>query len=462
MTQRYFFDLTTSAKWSGPAVGIVRVERELARRAAKLAKGAGLGFTVYDPHQAAFVEIRNALVPEILSGQATIDFELDRQPPAQSPSPARRRVRQFLLDRPHAYRAVQRMRGHRFSLRDIAEIAAAERRKQAAPPAGGARKLNLSDASTGRAAFTSDSVLLSAGLDWDNKDLRHLWQLKKEIGFRYVAVLYDLIPIMLPHYVVPGYVEKLTEYFGELAWLADKLMCISRATERDLIAYCETNGVPCPETATFALGGEFAADQPLRDEVDGGLPEGLEGKRFALFVSTIEPRKNHRVLYEAWDYLMRHSRLDPAQHRLVFAGRQGWAVEDLIREIKMNPAVRDSIVLLGSVSDAQLNILYRSCAFTLLPSHYEGYGLPLAEALAHGKFCIASEAGSLSEIGGDLVVRIDPRDTVAWANALAHYLQHPAEIAERETLIKSSYVPVSWDESARQFFNGVARLRTPS
>jgi glycosyltransferase involved in cell wall biosynthesis len=461
MTHRYFFDLTTSAKWSGPAVGIVRVERELAKRAAKLV-GSSLAFTVYDPHQATFVEIGNALVPEILSGQAVIDFDLHRQAPVPPASTARRRVRQFFLDRPRAYRAVQRIRGHRFSLQDIANIVAAERRAAAVPSAPVARKLSLYEASIGPATLNADSVLLSGGLDWDTKDLRGLWRLKKEIGFRYIAILYDLIPIMLPHYVVPGYVEKLTDYFGELAWVADKLMCISSATERDLRAYCEANGVPCPETEVFALGGEFDPTERFDNEDDGSLPHDLEGKRFALLVSTIEPRKNHRVLYEAWDYLMRHSRLDRAEHRLVFAGRQGWAVEDLVREIKMNPAVRDSILLLGSVSDAQLNTLYRSCAFTLLPSHYEGYGLPLAEALAHGKFCIASEAGSLSEIGGDLVYRIDPRDTVAWANAIAHYIQHPSEVAEREALIQSHYVPVSWDESARQFFDGVARLRTSS
>ena len=123
----------------------------------------------------------------------------------------------------------------------------------------------------------------------------------------------------------------------------------------------------------FALGSDIPTTEP---STDATLPEALQGKRFALFVSTIEPRKNHRVLYEAWDRCMRSKTLDPTRDRLVFVGRRGWAADDLLREIAANPVTRDTILLLDRVTDAELATLYRQCALVLFPSFYEGLRHP--------------------------------------------------------------------------------------
>ena len=103
-------------------------------------------------------------------------------------------------------------------------------------------------------------------------------------------------------------------------------------------------------------------------------------------------------------------------------------------------------------------MLYQHCAFVVLPSLYEGYGLPLAEALACGKPCISSNAGSLPEIGGDLVVRIDPKDTIGWANALAHYMRSPRELDDMAARIRAEYRPVTWEQAAAQFFSTIGSI----
>src|SRR5450759_2114700 len=103
---------------------------------------------------------------------------------------------------------------------------------------------------------------------------------------------------------------------------------------------------------------------------------------------------------------MRTNQIDPNHDRLVFVGRHGWATDDLVREIETNPLTRETIVILHHASDALLALLYRSCAFVVFPSLYEGFGLPLAEALGYGKLCISSGAAALAEVGGLSLIHI--------------------------------------------------------
>jgi glycosyltransferase involved in cell wall biosynthesis len=161
------------------------------------------------------------------------------------------------------------------------------------------------------------------------------------------------------------------------------------------------------------------------------------------------------VLYDAWDRCIRSGAVDKERDRLAFVGRIGWAVDDLMRELSANPATRDSIVVLNEVNDEALATLYRECAFVVFPSFWEGYGIPVAEALGYGKPCISSDAGSLCEIGGDLVVRIDPKDTIGWANTIARYMGAPSELDDWGRRIRAEHRPVTWDASARSFFGSI-------
>lgn len=470
---RVNFDITTAAHWSGRAVGIVRVERELARRGPAIV-GADFGYCVYDRAENLFHRLAPADAAEILAGELQIDFSPPPPPvvppPPPPPTPAQRLkrvVRRTVMSSRTLYAFTQRLRGRNFTEEQLDRIFAGslEVPEGYVPPIpdwvppervrkkGEPRRALLSEVSQGHVALTPGTTIISGGLDWEYKDIRAIYRLKKEQPFTYVAVLYDLIPLLLPHFVVPAYVDLLTSYFGELFWTADKCLAISAATERDGRAYVAENQLLNPPLlANFPLGSDLP-DERGEDEADLELPPSLKDAQFVLYVSTIEPRKNHRLVYHAWQVGIRQGRIDPKKQKLVFVGHAGWNVNDLLYEIETNPILEGSIVRLHGVSDGLLAYLYKKAAFCVLPSRYEGYGLPLAESLRHAKPCLTTTAGSLREVGGDLATYLDPDDVFAWTDMMVRWLDDPRELEAQSARIKASYIPIEWKKSAEIFFD---------
>lgn len=457
VTLQFYFDLTTSARWSGHSVGIVRVERELARRATSQFPGFA-GYCIYLRSENRFLKLTKHAALEIIEGRVEVNFDQKVRPPAEKPPVVslRRRVRDLVLARPRLYQVVQRLRGLSFSLEQIAAVRAqeADARLNAKPPP--APRLPLSEVSDGELVLSPDVTVISGGLDWEHKDLRALYRLKRKTGFRYVSIVYDVIPLLMPHYLVPGYVELLHDYFGELIWLADGFMCISQSTQRDLLDYCLEVGVEPPPTCEFPLGSDLP--QPL--DVVADVPSALIGKRYAIFVSTLEPRKNHRAAYQAWAHAIQTGQIDRETCRLVFVGRPGWNISELMHEIGANPATRETIVVTGSVDDTTLRALYQGAEFGIFPSFYEGYGLPVAELLAYGKPCISSSAGSLREVGKSFVVYKDPLDIFGWAKAMSDFFNDPALLSQHRNRIRAEFTPVTWDMASRRFYEQLSTLVT--
>jgi glycosyltransferase involved in cell wall biosynthesis len=437
-------------------VGILRVERQLARRA-RQHLGNAVTFCLYDRFRNRILSIEDDLAAELIGSRTQIDFV---PPPALSfAALARRRLRRAVLANATLYQRLQRLRGRSFTREEILQIqteglAASDRLAKT-----GSAPMPLADVPHRVAKLDSDTLIISGGLDWDFKDVRALTALKQKHGFRYCTIVYDIIAILFPHLVVPKLSSVLTSYFNDLVWLADYAMCISETTRRDWIKFSHERRADAGPAYAFQLGSDLPIiDQTAR--VD--FQEELRDKRFALFVSTIEARKNHRMLYEAWDRCVRSGMVDPEHDRLVFVGRHGWGVNDLLREISVNPATRETLIVLHDVPDALLRVLYERCAFVVFPSLYEGYGLPLAEALAYGKPCVSSNAGALSEIGGELVVRIDPQDTIRWTDSIAHHFRSPQELERMATRIRTGFHPVAWDQAAAQFFGKIKEIESKS
>jgi glycosyltransferase involved in cell wall biosynthesis len=225
----------------------------------------------------------------------------------------------------------------------------------------------------------------------------------------------------------------------------------SEATRRDLLACYPITGL---KSKVHVVPEGVTLDAP-----PGPLPPQLESG-FILAVGTIEPRKNYPRLLAAYRHLRRESVPllvgdRPGVPQLVIAGRPGWAYGDTLERIKAERGVR----YLGHVDDATLSALYRSAAILAFPSLYEGFGLPLLEAMAHGLPAVVGNAGALPELAGDAAILVDPEDVRSIATGLERLL---ADASLRETLGaagRQRAAEFTWERAAaktRDVLRGIA------
>ena len=239
------------------------------------------------------------------------------------------------------------------------------------------------------------ATILAPGAEWNTKDPDRIRRLKERDGFRLVMICYDMIPILFPQFYLPRDRDVFVNYFRNAIGFVDKFVCISECTARDVIRFAAEQGGAC-ETSVQLLGSD------LLEAGDAPLPDALKARRYALFVSTIEPRKNHALLHRIWRRLLDAGIPQRHDFQLVFVGRPGWSTDALVRQFAEDTRGECNFQYLSNAGDGLLRRLYRDAAFCLYPSLYEGFGLPVIEAFAHGRAVIASNAGSIPEVVDDL------------------------------------------------------------
>jgi len=185
------------------------------------------------------------------------------------------------------------------------------------------------------------------------------------------------------------------------------------------------------------------------------LPE-----RFILYVGTIEPRKNLTRLMTAFA----NARKSGVPHQLVCVGPYGWASRDLSGHIE-RLGIRDAVHFTGYVAFEHLPAIYNLADFFAFPSLYEGFGLPVVEAMASGIPVLTSNTSSLGEIAGDAAETIDPTNTAAMCDAIVRLAKDSAlrcELSDRGLRRARSF---SWGQTAREMlavYHRAAGVTVPS
>lgn len=279
-----------------------------------------------------------------------------------------------------------------------------------------------------------DDVFLVPDHFGDSRRLR-LPELIRKIGIRSIVIFHDAAMERLGMHGKQS-TKKFREYLKALAAF-DCVICISEQSRNDLIAFWKEFGIrEMPET--FVEGWPLEFDDRERVSSDPGAKS-----KIVLCVSTFVPRKNHLALLDAAEQLWASGA--EFELKLVGAWAGNFAVSKKIRALRSKGR---SLVWLKHVDDKTLHALYRECAFTVYPSLMEGFGLPIAESLWHGKPCVCGDNGALGEVargGGCLIV--DQTKTGALAEGIRTlladeqlYSQLSDEARERKFRSWSDYI----------------------
>lgn len=267
-------------------------------------------------------------------------------------------------------------------------------------------------------------------------------------GLRIGVLVYDLIPLTHPEHTSEGTVAAFRQGLEEGAGLWDYALTISEFTARELgrqLAAIEAPPIPIrPMPLAHRISppdkpDALAFPEAVRD---------LQGQDYVLCVGTLESRKNHLALFQAWQILLREG-LEPPP--LVLVGRPGWRVADLMEQLEATRFLGGRVRLVHGVSDPELEGLYRGCLFTVFPSFTEGWGLPVGESLALGKLCLAALEGATPEAASGFAEPIDaysPRDIAA---RVRHFVTDRAALAAAEARLRKGFTPRGWPEVTRHF-----------
>ena len=287
--------------------------------------------------------------------------------------------------------------------------------------------------------------IVTLGSPWSNRTYDSLIKAAKdETGCRFALLIYDIIPLVAPEYCDIGLVQMFRAWHATVPRLADVVMTESHSSARDLERHREDLGLVSGPVQVIPMGTDIQSRHQAATPRAARLPQPGS---YVLFVSTLEPRKNHRLLFRVWRRLAADLPTEQVP-TLVFAGRVGWMVGDLMQQLANSDWVGGKIVLLENVTDDELLHLYDGCQFTLYPSFYEGWGLPVTESFAMGRPCLSSNSTSLPEAGGSLARYFDPDSASDAYQAVRALIEAPDQLEAWRRQVQQDFVPVPWSAAA--------------
>jgi glycosyltransferase involved in cell wall biosynthesis len=289
------------------------------------------------------------------------------------------------------------------------------------------------------------------GLDWvadalpREAALLESWRVR---GVRAYFVVYDLLPVRMPQHFPEGIAEMHARWLACIGQHADGLVCISRAVADDVRRWFDEH--PPSRDGELAIGYFYPGNDPASTRPSTGLPPDAEkllarwqGMPTFLMVGTLEPRKGHAQVLDAFERLWAQG----ADVALVIVGRKGWMSDALTARLRAHAHLGEKLFWLEQASDEYLERIYDATHALVAASEGEGFGLPLVEAARHGVPVIARDIPVFREVSADFAGFFDGHDQDALVHALSRAAGEP-----RRRLPPPQLGP-SWEATTRTLWS---------
>ena len=289
---------------------------------------------------------------------------------------------------------------------------------------------------------SADSVFFSEA-GWDHPEyLGALLDLRaRHAGATFQCLTHDLIAIRYPQFFEHDFGSRVRVFLRGLTKVWDRYVCVSESTSRDVRQLLDPSAV----TAVVRIGDDIGREVSCV-ACTGGLGP------YVLCVGTQEVRKNHILLYFVWRRLAQQ--LGQACPKLLMVGRPGWLSGDVMNMFARDPVLSGLIEVRQDISDDLLVGLMRGCLFTVFPSFYEGWGLPVGESYFRGKVCVSSNTSSLPEVNPFPELMFDPYDHQEAFEKILSLISAPSDLMRYEAEIPKVFRPQTWS----QFFETLIDL----
>ncbi|GAA4809434.1 hypothetical protein GCM10011365_15850 [Marinicella pacifica] len=253
----------------------------------------------------------------------------------------------------------------------------------------------------------------------EKPDIFHLttpWPVKIP-GVKTVVTIHDLIPLKIP-FTTLDFKKYFYYLFKQAAESADLILSVSEHTKKDII-----NIYGVSEDKIKVTYQSYRASKTVNhDDAKTYLKaQNLTPQKYILFVGNIEPKKNIKQLIQAMAYVKKG-------YKLAVVGRKAWMHESQLKGLN-NFLKKDDYVFLDYVPEYELGMLYQNATCLVMPSLYEGFGLPVLEAMQHDCPVICSNRSSLPEVAGDAAIYIDPYQFGEIRDAINSLIEHPTKRA---------------------------------
>lgn len=300
------------------------------------------------------------------------------------------------------------------------------------------------------------STIICFGLTWYNSGayLFYLNQLALHCDISLIYLVYDFYYQKFPLWLKTFGVNNIYNLCS-LSEAVAYLISISLSTKGDVRKFLVSKLQSIPPINNIRLGDNTSHDRAIISRsCSGALVNNC--KKFILMVSNDSYHKNHLLMYQIYIRLLQEYDSEDVPHLICVGGKWfGNVVLDMLSE---DPQVNTHVHIFSNITDEELDSLYRNCLFTVYPSLYEGWGLPVSESLCYGKVCIASMTSSIPEIAPRCTDLLDPHDFRAWYDRIRHYVFNPEALKQREKEI-IAYQAFSWKESGQILCNILEKQR---
>lgn len=261
-----------------------------------------------------------------------------------------------------------------------------------------------------------------------------------------VISIMDLAFLYFPELFKKTDLYKLKNWTSYSAKHAKKIITISKSSKFDIIKEYK---IPEEKVIVIYPGIKPSAyPKPHVYNMNTIKAKFGTSNNFILFVGTLQPRKNISRLIESFSKVLRDEKA-PRDLQLVIVGKKGWLYEEILRKPKeLN--IEEKVKFPDFVSDDELIALYQQAICFILPSLYEGFGLPVLEAMKHGCPVITSNVSSLPEAGGEAAVYVDPLSTDDISEKIIKVVNHPEIRKELKEKSKAQLAKFSWEKTAKE------------